>query len=181
MLYGQLILLAGVCLGTVASHAQDATWLSNPGSGDWNTDVNWQPATAPTGIATFGASDKTAITFSSPSTTVGTLQFSAGAPAYSFSVIASFSSSILKIPGTGIDNHSSNSPTFSLTGNLSLGNSATLNFQGGSTAANSAITNNSGGLTVFSDTSTAGNCIELLQQTVEYRVWRGHARKERGG
>jgi hypothetical protein len=69
---------------------QDATWLLTPGSSDWNTDANWTPAAAPTVTATFDASNTTAITFSSPfTTTVGTLQFNAGAPAYSFNLSAS--------------------------------------------------------------------------------------------
>src|SRR5258705_1193833 len=58
---GVLGLLVGVCLGTVAAHAQDATWLATPGSGVWNTAANWTPATVPTGIATFAGSNTTTI------------------------------------------------------------------------------------------------------------------------
>src|ERR1700738_2512822 len=57
-------LLTAVCLGAVAVHAQDATWLANPGSGDWNTVFNWAPNTVPTGTATFGSSNTISITFS---------------------------------------------------------------------------------------------------------------------
>jgi len=90
-----LVLITYICLGTVAAHAQNATWLLNPGTGDWNTAANCTPATVPTGTATFGASNTTTITISS-TTVVGTLQFNAGAPAYTFNV-----SAILLVNGTG--------------------------------------------------------------------------------
>ncbi len=150
---GVLILLAGVCLGTVTAYAQDATWLLTPGSSDWNTDANWTPAAAPTGTATFDASNTTAITFSSPTTTVGTLQFNALAPAYSFNLSAS---NTLTITGTGIVNNSSNSPTFSVTGNVLPLPAAFLQFQGASTAGNATITNSNTAATDFFDSSTAG-------------------------
>jgi hypothetical protein len=50
---GMLALFVNACLGTVAAHAQSATWLLSPGSGNWNTAANWVPATVPTGTATF--------------------------------------------------------------------------------------------------------------------------------
>src|SRR5712691_10565870 len=34
-------LLAGTCLGTVAAHAVDGTWLPTPATNDWNTGTNW--------------------------------------------------------------------------------------------------------------------------------------------
>ncbi len=77
-----LMLLVRLGLGTIAAHAQDATWGSTPGTGDWGTAANWSPpAAVPTGIATFGASNTTTITFSNDAS-VGTLQFNAAAPAY---------------------------------------------------------------------------------------------------
>jgi hypothetical protein len=83
------------------AQAQNATWLLNPGSGDFDT-ATWTPATVP-GTAIFGASNTTTITFSR-GTFGGALQFNAGAPAYSFDI----SSSFLVINGTGILNNSSN-------------------------------------------------------------------------
>src|SRR6266545_803345 len=59
-------LLAGACLWAACAHAQDAMWLLNPGSGDWNTAANWSPATTPTGTAIFGLSNVTSLTFSAP-------------------------------------------------------------------------------------------------------------------
>ena len=94
------------------AHAQDATWLPNPGSNNFNTASNWTPATVPTGTAFFGTSNTTSIAFQSFTTTsVGTLQFNPGAPAYSFTTENGFSTSI-SITGTGIVNNSSNAPTF---------------------------------------------------------------------
>ena len=147
---GVLMLLVGVWLGTVAAHAQNATWLLNPVSGNFDAAANWSPTTVPTGTATFEASNTTAITFSSPTTTVGILQFSVGAPAYSLNLSGS---NTLTISGTGIVNNSSNAPTIS---NNSGG--GTL-FLGTSTAGNAIIINHadSGGFTEFANSSTAGN------------------------
>ena len=59
-----------------------ATWLSNPVSGDFNTNANWDPG-VPLGTASFGKSRITSLTFSEP-TSVERFTFNAGAPAYSF-------------------------------------------------------------------------------------------------
>jgi hypothetical protein len=103
-------------LGTV--HAQDATWDTNPGSSDWNTNTNWTPQTVPTGTATFGSSNTTAITFSSSGTLIGEMLFNPGAPNYSF-VVANgsfFADGIPIITGVGIVNKSSNHPAITLNG-----------------------------------------------------------------
>ena len=145
-----LILVAGVCFGTVAAHAWNATWRVNPGSTDWNTAANWTPVLVPTGTATFGASHTTKITFSM-NASVGTLLFNTGAPAYSFTL----SGVSLTINEAGIVNDSSNAPAFTVSAPAC--STAALTFMGGSSAADAAITSNSGGETVFSNTSTGGN------------------------
>ena len=142
---GVFVLLVGVWLGIVAARAQNASWLFSPGSSDWNTAANWAPATVPTGIATFGASNTTTITFSN-NASVGTLHFKAGAPAYSFNL----SDFDLTITGTGIVNNSSNRPTFTNT------NGGGTEFLNTSTAGTATITTNIGALTFFYDSSTAG-------------------------
>ena len=141
-------LFGGLSIFAVTARAQDATWLLNPGSGDFDTSANWTPAAVPTGTAIFGASNTTSITFSTD-TAVGTLQFDAGAPAYSFEL----SSNSLELTGTGIVNNSSNVTTINNTG---PGGTFFLN---SSTAGNAAITNNvtNGGSVEFANTSTAGN------------------------
>ena len=65
------------------AHAQDATWLATPGTGDFNTAANWDPATVPTGTAFFDTSE-----YHRPVVLgqhhVGGLTFNAGASAYTF-------------------------------------------------------------------------------------------------
>lgn len=103
-------------LGT--ARAQDATWDTSPASNDWNTNTNWTPQTVPTGTATFGSSNTTAITFSSSGTLIGEMLFNPGAPNYSF-VVANgsfFADGIPIITGVGIVNKSSNHPAITLNG-----------------------------------------------------------------
>jgi outer membrane autotransporter protein len=154
------LLLASTVLviGVSTAHGQNATWLSAPATGDWNTAGNWTPATVPTGTATFGASNTTPLTFSQSITSVGTLQFNAGAPAYSFTF---GNLQTLLITGTGIVNNSSNVPTFTSNGfNASRPSdqvNASLVFQNSSTAANASIVNNATGSASFEGSSSAGN------------------------
>jgi len=56
-----MALLASTALVGLAAPvaAQDATWLASPGTGDFNTNANWSPATVPTGTASFGTSNTT--------------------------------------------------------------------------------------------------------------------------
>ena len=116
-------------LAAMPARAQDATWSTAPGSSNFNTAANWTPATVPTGTAFFGASNTTSITFQPFTTTsIGTLQFNPGAPAYSFSTSDPLPTSI-SITGAGIVNGSSNAPTFI------IGNQANIFFRNASTAA----------------------------------------------
>jgi autotransporter-associated beta strand protein len=138
-------------LAALPARAQDATWSTAPGSSNFNTAANWTPATVPTGTAFFGASNITSITFQPFTTTsIGTLQFNPGAPAYSFITSPGLSTSI-SITGTGIVNNSSNAPTFI------IGNQANIFFRNGSTAGDAIIITNAGGLTAFVDSATGGN------------------------
>ena len=138
-------------LAATSAQAQDATWLLNPGSGSFNTATNWNPAVVPTNTAIFGASNTTSIAFQDFTTTsVGTLQFNPGAPAYSFTTENGFSTSI-SITGSGIVNNSSNAPTFI------IGNQANIFFRNASSAGNATIITTAGGLTAFVDSATGGN------------------------
>jgi len=163
----RLIVLIGAGLLMAApAVAQDATWLATPGSNDFNTGTNWSTTSVPTGTASFGGSNTTALSLSSD-TSLGSLQFNAGAPAYTFD-LGGFG---LTLTGAGIVNHSSNAPTFN-TGLLFLNASTASNaiivntssgsfvstlFNDSSSAANASITNNYLAGTVFSSTSTAAN------------------------
>src|SRR6266436_8940635 len=138
-------------LAALPARAQDATWSTAPGSSNFNTAANWTPATVPTGTAFFGASSTTSIAFQAFTTTsVGTLQFNPGAPAYSFTTENGFSTSI-SITGTGIVNNSSNAPTFI------IGNQANIFFRNTSTAGSAIIITTAGGLTAFVDSATGGD------------------------
>src|SRR5260221_730386 len=68
-------LLAGLSLSAVAAHAQDATWNQN-GTGNFNTNTNWTPATVPTGTAFFGVSNQNIVSFSA-GTTIDSWTFNA--------------------------------------------------------------------------------------------------------
>jgi outer membrane autotransporter protein len=163
---GMLVLLVGIGLGS-AAHAQ-STWLSNPGSSDWNMATNWVPATVPTnGTAIFDVSTTTTITFSALHTSVGVFQFNALAPAYSFN----FSSKTLTFNGTGIFDQSSHAPSFSIAngtltfasagadtaGDATIVNTEGLTLFGGIATAGTALITNNSGTILFQGASTAGD------------------------
>src|SRR5262249_25221202 len=83
-------------------------------------------------------------------TSIGTLQFNPGAPAYTFSTFPAFFTSI-SITGTGIANGSSNAPTFT------VNNQANIFFRNTSSAGDAIIITTNGGLTAFVDSATGGN------------------------
>jgi autotransporter-associated beta strand protein len=152
-------------LAAMPAQAQDATWLLNPGSGNFNTAGNWSPATVPTGTAFFGLSTITGLTFNpgAANSLGGFLFNNAFAGAYSFS-LAPLSS--LTFTGAGIQNFSGNgvqitnngTVTFAGTssaGDATIANNFRLFFTNTSTAGNATITTNA--LTSFVDNSTAGN------------------------
>ena len=142
---------AAALLAATSAQAQDATWLLNPGSGSFNTATNWNPAVVPTNTAFFGASNTTSILFDPfVTTSIATLQFNPGAPAYTFATSSPLFTSI-SVTGAGIVNNSSNAPTFI------VGNQSNIFFRGASTAGNATIITNPGGLTGFVDSATGGN------------------------
>jgi outer membrane autotransporter protein len=137
-------LVAGY-LCTAAAHAQDAIWLLNPGSGDWNTATNWSPATVPLGTATLDNSNVIALTISS-ATFIQTLHFTAAAPAYSFNLTGD-----LTFQGAGIVNDSSSiRPSFTTNGRF-------IQFSNTSSAGNAVIATSTGGIVDFENASTASN------------------------
>jgi len=166
-----MVLFVGAMLSAGTAYSQNATWLSAPSSSDFDTAANWSPATVPTNTATFGASNTTSLTFSSNATVIGTLQFQAGAPAYTLTTGAN----ALDINGVGIVNNSSSAliianinNTNNNFGTFFQGTSTAANtiihdiggyveFAFSSTAANATITNTAQGAAFFANTSTAGN------------------------
>src|SRR5262245_37668665 len=144
-------LLGGVWLGAVAmlapdaAHATDGTW-QGPGN-QWTTGTNWSSSPdVPDGTATFtNNAAPTSVTIST-TTSIGTMQFTAAAPAYSFAV----NLALFEINGAGIVNNSAFAPSFT--------NNGAMTFVNASSAGNSVILNNTGGFTLsFTDNATAGN------------------------
>ncbi|WP_334398052.1 beta strand repeat-containing protein [Bradyrhizobium sp. AZCC 2289] len=134
--------LASTLPAAEPARAQDATWLANPGTGDFNTAANWTPGAVPSGTAFFGTSNRTALSFSSD-TTVGGWTFNAGPSNYSFS-----NSQSLSFTGAGIDIQAGSA---TITNNFGF-----VNFDATSTAGSATITNNNGFVN-FNATSTAGS------------------------
>ncbi|WP_438276023.1 autotransporter outer membrane beta-barrel domain-containing protein [Nitrobacter sp.] len=133
--------------------AQDASWLAAPPGGDFNDTANWTPATVPTGIASFGTSTGTTITFAND-TTLGGWTFNTGAPNYSFT-----NDHFLIFTGGGIAVHG---------GNVSISNNDLLQFSHGSTAGSATITDTNNGVLQFIDTSTAGTASITNNGSVEF-------------
>jgi hypothetical protein len=141
-----LIAGASLGLGASAARAQSATW-AGPGA-DWDTTANWSPAGVPTATAIFTGATPTSITFSAAATTINTIQFNAGAPAYTFTF--DFANTF-NVTGAGVSNNSSNAPTFTGTGVTS----GTINFENSSIAGNANF-DISQGLLSFQNNSNAG-------------------------
>lgn len=144
-----LLASAAVCLTALPAVAQDATWLASPGSTNFNTDANWNPATTPgsvtgTGTAFFGTSSTTSLSFSGNATLDG-FTFNSGASSYIFNL----NGNTLTFGGDGVTVNG---------GSATINNAAggTLNFTNSSSAGSATINNSSGTLT-FSDSSTGGD------------------------
>jgi autotransporter-associated beta strand protein len=144
-----------VFLILTASGTTSPAWRAAPATSDWNTGTNWTTNTVPTAtdIAQFNTSNTTTINIQQANTQVGALQFNSTAPAYTFNVTGtSSSSSSLIIQGDGVADISGNAPTFVVSG--VSGKLGTLQFKNFSTPDDATITTNAFGQTIFSDNST---------------------------
>jgi hypothetical protein len=126
-------LLGSVWLGALAmlapspAHAVDGTWTGGAGpfGSEWTVGTNWSSSpTVPDDIATFTSNPgiPTSVTISS-STSINTIQFTAAAPAYSFTINPF---TIFSINGAGISNSSAFAPSFTNDAGLMFFNSGTL-------------------------------------------------------
>lgn len=142
-------LLATTALGVVAAHAVDATWIGT--TNEWTDAPNWSSnPSVPDGTATFTNTGANAITNFGGIVTIGTLQFTNTAQAYSFTLSNPFI-----VSAAGIINNSGNTQSFEvISGN-------NLVFQHSSTASGGTgavtITNDAGGTVNFVQNSTAGS------------------------
>jgi autotransporter-associated beta strand protein len=140
-------LLAGTCLMPVAALAQSTNnWIGTTPA--YGTTTNWQnsaiPLSSETAVfSTLGIARSLAI---GTGTSVGGWQFSAGAPAYTFSVQNTY-----QFLTTGIVNSSSTAPVVTVTA------TGDLNFSNSTGAGNATIRNAiSGAKTTFKDSASAG-------------------------
>src|SRR5206468_728559 len=163
--------------------AVDSIWNGLvSGTGDWNTNNNWTPATAPVkagDTATFNFSSlplQTLLSLSS-GVTINSMTFNSGASAFTINT----NGNSLSFVGVGIVNRSVNTQTISndfggttsflknstaanatiINSNSGTGGAGMTNFSNGSTAGNATITNGGpfggGGSTTFNNSSNAGN------------------------
>jgi autotransporter-associated beta strand protein len=94
-----------------AAYADSATWNLSATSSDWNTAINWTPASVPDGpndTATFDVSSTTAISFSE-ATQVNGIVFNPAASAFTFTMSPNLN---FIISGAGIENNSGNPQNF---------------------------------------------------------------------
>src|SRR5262245_33705535 len=169
--FSRAALLASVCFSAVAilvpntAHAQDATW--DGATSDWNTPGNWTPPSVPTNTATFSNTGVTNVTVSS-NTSINTIDFTAAAPAYAFTVQnnATFTINI------GTSNSSSFAPAFTVNAGaaLTVGNGAFAEIgspAGGGTvtigpsSSSSLLSIVGNGATTFSGKFSGAGSIEL--------------------
>lgn len=140
------IAAASLVMAIVASPASaqtNASWLLNPADANYNNGLNWSGGSAPTGTATFAASNQTNIDINTIGS-VGGWTFNPGATTYQFNLGTTFS-----FNGAGIVVNAGSVL-------VDVAPSASLSFQNASTAGNASIAVN-GGQVLFQGTSTAGN------------------------
>ena len=128
LLTSSALALAWMLPATGPARAQDATWQTNPGSGDFFDANNWAPGSVPTGTASFGASSRTTLTLGS-SGIFGGWTFNAGTSNYTFNVAAMTSQDFT---GAGITING---------GGAAILNSGLLVFNNASTAGGAGVLN----------------------------------------
>lgn len=157
-----LALLGGAALQPALAQ----TWLSSPGSGDWNTASNWDTSTVPNGssaTATFGLSSVTSISNNTGSVTLLSLLYNSGASSY---VLANSLGTFVfqgagVVDSSGAAQEATNSGILlfqnaSSAGDWILTNSHAVTFTGTSTAGTASITNQAA-ILEFDTNATAGN------------------------
>jgi autotransporter-associated beta strand protein len=148
-----LAALLAIGASVTPARAAPFTWTVGP---VWNNAASWTPAMVPgvldTAIFTNNGANLSVIIAPLPTNTfIDTVQFTAGAPPFTFFIQGGVN---FIINGTGIVNNSSNSQFFTNFNFLTFGNAATA---GNGTPI--TITNDVNGFLTFLNTSTAGNAI----------------------
>src|SRR5262249_25064904 len=149
---------------TQTCHAGSATWSLDPASGDWNTATNWMPNTVPNGpsdVATFAASNTTAVSLSS-NIELNETVFAAGPREFTITTSPGLE---LTLSGVGVTTNSEATQSFVADADNS-GNLGTIAFENSATIAGNAlfIANGrsagaltDGGTISFTGTSNAGS------------------------
>jgi hypothetical protein len=139
---GAFAVLVAIGVSVTPARAVDGTWMG-PGA-EWTTGTNWSSTpTVPDNTATFTNNGApTSVTISANGFPINTIQFTAAAPAFTFTIAPGVN---FIINGAGIVNNSPNSQSFGNDGFLTFGNG---------TAGNATITNNVTGTLEFLSTST---------------------------
>ncbi|MBA2434741.1 MAG: autotransporter-associated beta strand repeat-containing protein [Chthoniobacterales bacterium] len=167
-------------LSSIAAQAGSATWKVDPGSSDWDTAINWTPATVPYGetdIATFGVSNTTNITVGEApngedaANIMGEILFQPGASAYTITAIPVSDvilPTTLEFFGRGISNDSGVVQNFvaanssgthaasriAFHNSASLGENTIITHEGGADSIPDGLY---GAFTWFLDTATVAN------------------------
>lgn len=165
--------LAFAAMSPVAAQAQDATWLANPGSGNFFDANNWNPNSVPTGTATFGASSTTTLTLGTSGTFDG-WTFAAGAPDYTLNVSAGatqdFTGAGITIDGGSATIVNAGALRFSnasTAGSAAIGNNFMMDFYGSSSAGSAHIANV--GFLTFHGNSTVDNAYIFNNFDLQFR------------
>ena len=148
----------------------DATWDSQPPTGEWNQATNWRGDRVATDTATFGPTSRTAIDFSSKQfATVERIVFSADAPPYTFAFRAPAPNApALTITGQGVANHSVHVQAFVVASSAVGHEDAQLKFTNSATAGGATVHYTAGpatpqapggGVISFCNQSTAGSAL----------------------
>lgn len=148
---------------TTLAFASSASWLLNPGTGDWNTAGNWNPATIPNAAAdtaTFATSNLASVSVTA-NTEVNSIVFNAGASAF---FVTAQPTSTLTLSGAGITNNSGITQTLvtavngaGVTGRISFTGSANAGSQTAFFNNGGTVNGTFGGATRFFGTSNAGS------------------------
>ena len=161
-----LAVLAASAFWPASATAQ--TWLPSPGSGDWNTAANWNPATVPDNPAAavvFGTSSRSSVSLSDQ-VAISSLTFN-GTTAYTLDL----NGQLMVVNGAGMTNNSGLTQHITVNGTLDFKNStagsniaysvqgsgSVAQFQNSSTLGTATFTVGSGATLQMIDSSSAFN------------------------
>jgi fibronectin-binding autotransporter adhesin len=156
------VLLAGTCLSPIAASAQ--IWIGGNGPG-FETGANWSTGAPPTNVqtGTFGSGVDTSVSITT-STSVGGIEFSAGASAYTVDVSLG---AFVSIGSNGLSNLSGNIQNFTASG---LG---TIVVVSGSATANNIAFNFDGSELRMQGTTSLGNATVTMADNAALTMQQG--------